>query len=94
MFLGAILEIGSMVKYKGVAEDLNSIIGTGLYAYDISTANRPVDYGVLFQFGNTAYAHVGASLWVFQFALSTSDNSIRLRRSINGAAWTNWDLIM
>ena len=69
----------------GSVADLDSC-GPGVFSYNVSTANRPTDWGVCLSF-------VAASgSWLFQLALPTMGDP-HWRRNINGVGWTSWWVI-
>lgn len=80
------------MRFKGVAYNLNEVIGTGIYMYTSNTTNSPDSFGVVLQFGNVENpGNIGNdTIWVYQLAFPTTGSSIFLRVSINGAAWSNW----
>ena len=71
--------------------DLNDIDYLNLCMYNTSSTNRPSDcsYGLLLVISTDLPKSTGTG-WVWQFATSTGDNSIRVRRRINNREWTDW----
>ena len=65
----------------------------GACHWNTSTKHVPVanSYGVCFAFGTAATKTSGS--WLYQLAYSTS-NHLYMRMSINGAAWTDWRLVL
>lgn len=62
----------------------------GLYNFGNSEKNRPCDYGRLLTLNNK-YNSTDSRIW--QLALPTQNNNLRLRTRTNGEAWLNWRTI-
>ena len=62
----------------------------GLYHFGNSEKNRPCDYGRLLTL-NHGYNSTGS--WIWQLALPTRNNNLRLRTRTNGEAWLGWRTI-
>lgn len=77
-----------------VATDLDAA-PFGWSAWSTTTANSPVanTSGVLLTISNVGSTTPSAGDWVNQYAYSTS-NIQYFRQSVNGAAWTPWDVVV
>ena len=62
----------------------------GLYNFGNSETNRPCDFGRLLTLNN-GYNSTGS--WIWQLALPTRNNNLRLRTRTNGEAWLGWRTI-
>lgn len=62
----------------------------GLYNFGNYETNRPCDYGRLLTLNN-GYNSTGS--WIWQLALPTRNNNLRLRTRTNGEAWLGWRTI-
>ena len=83
-------------KYLNVTSstsDLSSFKNNGLSAWSTNSANKPSEYGVLFQFSNANYPVPGTdSHWVNQIAYGTNAR-LYTRQRINTSGWTSWKTI-
>lgn len=72
---------------------LNNYRYNGFAAWSTVSANRPVDYGVLFQFSSVGNPSPGTNdHWVNQIAYGTNAR-LYTRQRINTAGWTTWKTI-
>jgi len=62
----------------------------GLYNFGDSETNRPFNFGRLLTL-NHEYNSTGS--WIWQLALPTRNNNLRLRTRTNGEAWLSWRTI-
>ena len=62
----------------------------GLYNFGNYETNRPCDFGRLLTL-NSRYNSTGS--WIWQLALPTRNNNLRLRTRTNGEAWLGWRTI-
>lgn len=83
-------------KYLNVTSstsDLSSFKNNGLSAWSTNSANKPSEYGVLFQFSNANYPVSGTyGHWVNQIAYGTNAR-LYTRQRINTSGWTSWKTI-
>jgi hypothetical protein len=82
------------LRWRGWSKNLNWALGTGIYAFGADTVDRPdnQNYGIVLSLNGGKDIYDGAN-WFFQIALSTSNNNIYLRQSINatgGGSFSKW----
>lgn len=80
--------------YRGTSTNLNWALKAGVYRIDSSTTGAPsgINYGICFTLNN-GYATYNGAAWFFQLAMSTQDNKLYYRKSINakdGGGFDAW----
>ena len=71
-------------------DDLNNYRHNGFAAWSTVSANKPYEYGTLFQFSNQDNPKAGTNdHWVNQIAFGTN-NRIYTRQRINTGVWSSW----
>ena len=76
---------------RGTATNANDALSRGVYAFTNTATNIPfTDYGTLFNILNSGESHNNSGNWIWQFAVSTGNNNLYLRRKINANAWQSW----
>ena len=71
-------------------DDLNNYRHNSFAAWSTVSANKPYEYGTLFQFSNQGNPIAGTNEhWVNQIAFGT-DNRIYARQRINTGVWSSW----
>lgn len=69
--------------YATTTTDLNSIVGTKTIALNASVANRPFDYGTVFQISNSDQTKT-------QTAIDNYSGAIAVRSYNQGDGWSSW----
>ncbi|MDE6116931.1 MAG: hypothetical protein K2G33_05415, partial [Duncaniella sp.] len=82
---------------NGVIADLNatSLNRNGIYTWGNTAANRPGDYGALFQWSNRDNPTNGTDQhWITQLASVTYGGGLYVRTRTNTEAWRAWEKIL
>ena len=88
------VDAASRLKWNGLIGDVNALTKNGIYSFNTGTSNRPVNYGVLLQLSNKDNpSATDGSSWIYQIAGGTGSTSLYVRKSINGASWSDWETI-
>lgn len=88
------VDAATRLNWNGLASDVNTLTKNGIYSFNTGTSNRPVNHGVLFQLSNKDNpSATDGSSWIYQIAGGTGSTSLYVRKSINGASWSNWETI-
>ena len=82
------------MNVSGYMTDCNAVYQrNGIYSFDKNAANRPCDYGTIFQIANVNYpANGGNGVWLSQFANGTY-HQLYWRTRTNTEAWMGWKQI-
>ena len=75
-------------------EDLNNYRHNGFAAWSTVSANKPYEYGTLFQFSNQDNPIAGTNdHWVNQLAYGTNNRLYVRQRINNTSSWTSWSSV-
>lgn len=77
-----------------LVDDLNNYRHNGFAAWDTVSANKPYEYGTLFQFSNQGNPIAGTfDHWVNQLAYGTNNRLYVRQRINNTSSWTSWSSV-
>lgn len=83
---------GNILIRSSNSTNVNDWLNYGSYGFGTNNANRPnnENYGMIWNFVSNSDAHNNTDNWIWQLGLTTTSDSMYLRRKVNNDSWTTW----